>query len=428
MPQLRNLEWIRHAPTPSVRRFAVLASLDAISRSFLLSVFPLALYRVKGDAGAVSEIYFLVGITALICGLLTPWLTRYLPRRWTLTLGVSLYLSAGAVAVTIGDPGMVLALLLHTMATMIVIVCLNAYILDYVPRLDLGRCETARLFYSAIAWAAGPVCGVWLMAWWAPAPFIVSAAASSTFLVLFWWMRLGNGKLVKRAGRPAPNPLFYIGRFIAKPRLVAGWFFAVMKSCGWWVYIVYLPIFAVENGLRQDLGGIVLSISNGLLFATPLMLRWMQRHSVRRAVRTGFLLSGTAFVIAALVTSQPWLTIGILMLGSAFMVLLDISAGLPFLMAVKPSERTEMSAVYSSYSNVSGILTPGIAWLVLLLAPLPGIFAATGIGLWTAWAVAGRLHPRLGKAKSGMSVPLAAPSTAAPGSPAGQQRQIPAAP
>ena len=70
--------------------------------------------------------------------------------------------------------------------------------------------------------------------------------------------------------------------------------------------------------------------------------------------------------------------------------------GLPFLMSVKPSERTEMSAVYSSFRDVSGILTPGAAWLVLFFAPLPGIFVAAGIGLLAAWAVAGQLHPRLG--------------------------------
>ncbi len=72
-------------------------------------------------------------------------------------------------------------------------------------------------------------------------------------------------------------------------------------------------------------------------------------------------------------------------------------------MAVKPSERTEMSAVYSSFRDVSGILTPGAAWMVLLIAPLPGIFAAAGIGLLTAWAIAGRLHPRLGQPR-GVSI------------------------
>ena len=53
-------------------------------------------------------------------------------------------------------------------------------------------------------------------------------------------------------------------------------------------------------------------------------------------------------------------------------MLLDVAGGLPFLMAVKPSERTEMAAVYSSFRDVSGILTPGVAWLVLLVAPASG--------------------------------------------------------
>ncbi|MFE3836664.1 hypothetical protein [Pseudogemmobacter sonorensis] len=57
---------------------------------------------------------------------------------------------------------------------------------------------------------------------------------------------------------------------------------------------------------------------------------------------------------------------------SFFFVVLDVVGGLPFLMSVKPSERTEMSAVYSSFRDVSGIMTPGAAWLVLFVAPLPG--------------------------------------------------------
>ena len=55
-----------------------------------------------------------------------------------------------------------------------------------------------------------------------------------------------------------------------------------------------------------------------------------------------------------------------------------------------------MAAVYSSFRDVSGIVTPGVAWLVLLVAPVAGIFVAAGVGLLAAWAIAGRLHPRLG--------------------------------
>ena len=86
------------------------------------------------------------------------------------------------------------------------------------------------------------------------------------------------------------------------------------------------------------------------------------------------------------------------MLGSYCLVLLDVCAGLPFLMAVKPSERTEMSAVYSSFRDVSGILSPALAWLVLQFSPVSGVFAAGGCALLLAWVLAGQLHPQLGVA------------------------------
>lgn len=400
MFERRIPEWLRHAPTPGVRGFAALAGIESAARGVLISVYPLAMYRAFQDAGLISRIYFLVGIASLAAGLLVPWLTKFVPRRWMYTLGASLYLVSAGMAIGGGKTGMALALLSSSVATVTVFVCFNAYVLDYISRIELGRSETLRLFYSAAAWTAGPFCGVWLMHWWAPAPFVVSSLAALVLLATFWLLRLGNGKLITRALRPPPNPLAYLSRFFAQPRLVAGWLFAVLRSCGWWAYVVYLPIFAVENGLGERLGGAALSITNGLLFLTPLMLRWMQRRSVRDAVRTGFLLSAVLFVLAGLSSGSPWLAVVLLMAGSVLLILLDVCAGLPFLMAVKPAERTEMSAVYASYRDVSGILTPGAAWLVLLFLPLSAVFTLVGSGLLAAWGIAGRLHPRLGAARS----------------------------
>ena len=390
-------EWLRHSPTPSARGFAVLSALEAMIRGFLVSVFPLAMYRAFGDAAVVSGLYFLIGVLSLVAGLLVPWLTRFLPRRWMYTVGVGLAL-AGCGLGMLGGQWVALALLCSTIATVTIFVCLNAYVLDYIARVDLGRNETLRMFYSAVAWTVGPITGVWLMRLWPGAPFLVSGFFALVLLVVFWVMRLGNGKLITRARAPAPSPLAYLGRFFAQPRLIAGWLFAVLRSCGWWVYVVYLPIFAVESGLSDKVGGAALSLTNMLLFTTPLMLRWMQAHTVRATVRMGFLVAGLAFTLAAVVAPLPWAAVLLLMSGSAFLILLDIAGGLPFLMAVKPSERTEMSAVYSSFRDVSGILTPGAAWLVLLVAPLAGIFAVVGSGLLGMWVLAGRLHPLLGVA------------------------------
>lgn len=298
----------------------------------------------------------------------------------------------------VGTPlSIVLGLFCTTIATVIIFICFNAYILDYIGKIELGRCETSRMFYSALGWTVGPALGVFLMKYWAPAPFIISTFCSITMLGVFLYMRLGNGKLITRSRKKPPNPIAFLSRFAAQPRLIAGWLFAVIRSCGWWVYVVYLPIFAIENGLSEELGGIVLSISNAALFLTPYMLRWMQRRSVRTAIRVGFFCCGVLFCLATATAFLPIVTVVILIAASLFLILLDVCAGLPFLMAVKPSERTEMSAVYSSYRDVSGILTPGVAWLVLLVAPVSGIFTTAGIALFGAWAIAAKLSPRLGQ-------------------------------
>ena len=400
MHERRIPEWLRHAPAPSIRGFAILAGLEAVVRGILISVFPLIMYRALQDAQVVSALYFAIGIASLFAGLMVPWLIRYIPRRWVYSAGALLYV-LGAVLATIGSPAAVIAALtVNTFATVSTFVCFNAYILDYIARIELGRCETSRMFYSALGWTIGPVAGVSLMRWWDPAPFVISAVAALAMLAVFWFMRLGNGKLISRARRQPPNPLAFLPRFFQQPRLVAGWLFAVIRSCGWWIYVVYLPIYAIESGLGDELGGILLSLTNATLFAAPLILKWTQGRPLRRSVQTGFAACGLLFTAAMLLSGFPPLSVAMLVLGSAFLILLDLCGGLPFLMAVKPSERTEMSAIYSSYRDVSGIATPGLAWLVLLVAPVAGVFAAGGAAMFVALAIASRMHPRLGRVRS----------------------------
>ncbi len=415
MHDRRIPEWLRHAPAPSVRGFAILAGTEAVARGILISVFPLIMYQALRDASVVSEVYFLVGVASLIIGLLVPYLIRYVPRRWVYVSGTLMFVAGASLAIIETPLTVIAGLAFITFAVVTTFVCFNAYILDYVAKIELGRLETSRLFYSALGWTVGPALGVFLYSSWRPAPFLIAAVSALAMLVLFLLMRLGNGKLITRSRAAPANPFAYFRRFFAQPRLINGWLFAVIRSCGWWIYVVYLPIYAVKNGLGEHLGGIVLSITNGALFVTPFMLRFMQRSSVRTAVRTGFLMSGLLFLLAGAPHGYPQIAVLCLLTGSFFLILLDVCGGLPFLLAVKPSERTEMSAIYSSFRDVSGILTPGVSWLVLLVSPISGIFVAGGAGLLFAWGLANKLHPRLGQARisvQGFPNNLDAPSTA----------------
>ncbi|TMV68925.1 MFS transporter [Thioclava sp. BHET1] len=393
--------YLRHAPTSRITGFALLTAVEAGIRGVLISVMPLAVYQALGDAALVSRLYFFVGIASLTTGLMVPWLTRVIPRRWMYTLGTVFYMIGISLAASGGPVATGVGVLFNAFGTVTVFVCLNAYVLDYIARVDLGRCQSRQMLFSATSWTAGPVLGVWLYTIWPPAPFIIAGLCTLGLLVTFWVLRLGNGREISRARGPAPNPLVYLRRFLAQPRLVLGWSFAVVRSCGWWVYVVYLPIFCVEHGLGDRAAGVALSVSNAMLFITPLMLRFVQRATVRIAVCTGFFVAGGLFVIGGISAPLPAASFAIMLAGSLFLVLLDVSAGLPFLMAVKPSERTEMAAVYSSFRDVSGIVTPGVAWLFLIAAPIAAVFSACGVGLLICGVLARGLHPRLGCARPG---------------------------
>lgn len=375
--------------------FAVLGGIEAVVRGITLSVYPLLLYRAWGDAALVSKWYFLVGIVSLLTGLSVPMVSRHLPRRWVYSLGVLLYVLSALFGLA-GGKWVTPSLLCHVTGTAMVFVCYNAYVLDNVSKATFGHLESRRLMLAGFGWTVGPVLGVWLLRVWYGAPFVVVGLAAIGMFAAFWHLGMSQARVSQQVGHASGNPVRYLRRFVAQPQLVAGWLFAVLRSCGWSVYHVYVGIYAVQSGLGEQVGGIAASLANAFLFLAPVMLRWMQRRSVREAVRTGFLMAGCMFFLAALFSPFPMVTVVILVLSSFFLVLLDVCAGLPFLMAVKPSQRTEMSAVYSSFRDVSGIISPGIAWLVLQFFPIVGVFALGGALLLGAWWVAGQIHPELG--------------------------------
>lgn len=343
----------------------------------------------------VTELYFLVGLVSLLTALTVPLLAQRLQRRRVYAMGLTLYLVSAGFGM-LGGKWTALALLCNTMAAATSFVCFNAYVLDHVVKADFARLESLRMFYGSLGWVIGPAMGVQLLPFWHGSPFLMAGLGAAAILCFIWHIRLGNGKAMARQAKGASHPWKYLQRFARQPRLIGGWLFAVMRSCGWWFYFVYVGIFAVERGLGDSVGGIATSLANMGLFAAPLMFRWVQSRSVRHAMRTGFLLSGICFLLATLLAPIPWATVAVLVLGSYCLVLLDVCAGLPFLMSVKPSERTEMSAVYSSFRDVSGILSPGLAWLVLQFTGVYGVFAAGGLALLVAWAISGQLHPQLG--------------------------------
>ncbi len=383
-----------------VRSFAILAAFEAAARSILISVYPVLMYRSLGDAKVVSEVYLLIGVASLIVALCTPMLGSLFPRRILYTIAACFMIVGNLIGLSGLPHSIPFAVLLNASALVVMTVCFNAYVMDYIERNSMGKNESSRLLYSGASWAIGPYLGVLLMDRWPAAPFVISILAVCGLLSWFWFLRLGNGKVITRATKPVTNPFKYLRRFFHQPSLVVGWLFAVIRSVGWGIYIIYVPIFAVESGLSDQLGGIALSLSNALLFLSPFMSRYLTITGVRATIMTGFIGSGLLFVSATLSASVPFAAIGMLIASTLFLVLLDVAGGLPFLLTVKPSERTEMAAVYSTFRDVSAVVAPAFARVILIFAPLSGVFLAGGAVLLICAGIAGTLHPRLGRKRA----------------------------
>ena len=96
-------DWLRHAPAPGARSFALLSGTEATMRAMLVSVWPLVMYEALRSAEKVSAIYFVAGIIALSYGMMVPWVNRHVPRRWLFTAGTGFYMGGPALAI-IGGP------------------------------------------------------------------------------------------------------------------------------------------------------------------------------------------------------------------------------------------------------------------------------------------------------------------------------------
>ena len=92
--------FLRHSTSPRLEAFALLAGLEAAVRGTLISAMPLTVYASLGSAEATSSAYFWAGVVALIWGLMVPWFTRHVPRRWMYTSGCLLYLVGMGLAIS----------------------------------------------------------------------------------------------------------------------------------------------------------------------------------------------------------------------------------------------------------------------------------------------------------------------------------------
>lgn len=386
--------WLHAFNQPTTPTFVALFTLEHLSRSLLVTVVPLTAYSHFTDAQLISVLYLCIGLSGLCASLAVPWLVNKVTRRGVLTLGSVSVVTAMALFAA-GDVHLfVVAMLLHLFGGACLEVTVNLYMMDHVPRQELGKFEPVRIFYSGAAWTLGPWLGVLLrneVADWMP--YVLCGTLSGLMLAYFWYLRITENTAVSTKRRPVTNPVRYIARFFSQPRLVLAWVLAVGRS-GWWgMFFIYTPIYIVSTGLGENVAGALTSIATMFTMGTPLMVPFCRKFGFRWALMIGYAGVGIVTVLAAFAFDAPWVGVGLLAGAALFSLPIDTVGNTAFLRAVHPYERPEMTTVFSNYRYTSQLVFPGTFSMILRTGDLATVFITAG-GAMMILGVLARFIPR----------------------------------
>ncbi len=398
---VRHPVWMRRLGAPSAEAFALLFAMESFARALLTTVIPLDVLAIVGTSDKVSGLYFLVGLLGLAANLGMPWLVRRTARRYVYSAGGVCALASCFMLFWGHLETQLVGMGLRVLGVVALTVCANLYIMDNIPRQGLSRSEPLRIFYSAGAWTLGPLLGVVLQAHVAHwLPYALSAATINIMLGYFWFLRLTDSPQLTRPRGSVASPLKNLARFTAQPRLVLAWTIAVGRSSWWVLFFIYTPIFAVESGLGPLAGGAMVSGGTAFLFLLPLFSRYLRAVGIRRVLINGFL--GTAAStagVALFAGPAPLIAAGVLMIAALIAVSMDAVGNTPFMLAVRPHERPEMTSVYSTYRDFSELGPPGLFAVLLRGLDLAAVYVVGGVAMLLMVSACRRMHPRLGRAR-----------------------------
>jgi len=386
--------WLDSAAKPRAMAFVVLFSLEAWCRATLLTIVPLEAHRLMGDAQSVSVIYFYVSIAGLISTMIIPMLVHVVRRRWAFTFGVVLMVSAVAAYWTGSLWMFMIGLACQFIATAIFEIVINLYVLDHVPSTEISKFEPRRLVFVATPFTFGPWLGVWLFEHVDPAvTYGFVAVCALAMLAFFWFLRVSDNPAVTAPLKPPPNPLRYLPRFFRQPRLVVAWGLAIGRT-GWWVmFFVYGPIFLTQSGFSKDMSALIISLGVMPLFLAAVWGMVGRKKGIRYLLTLGYGLTAILSIGIAVAEGSPMIAAAMVIIAAFAASIIDGAGNTPFLRAVHPHERSEMTSVYVTFRQTAQLITPGIFAVVLSVFALPAVFVAGGIGAG-AMAVLARYIPK----------------------------------
>lgn len=383
---------------PGGAAFVAILTLDTLARSTVSALVPLQAYELLGSAQQVSVLYFLTAVTGLMASLAVPWLVIRLRRRWMLRLGAACLIVSAGLFGLYDLIAFVPAMVLQMFGASSMMICTNLYVMEHIPRRAFGRFEPVRTLFMGAGWMIGPALGVFLYSkgstW---LPYAVSAGFAGTVILYFTWLRVPHAAGSLANVVPQTNPINFVRRYFAQPRLTLAWLLAVGRASWWGMFYVYAPIYAVASGLGAETGGYIVSAGASALY-TVILWGWLGRKiGIRALLMGGYGLAAILTLCIGFAAGQPWIAAGFIVAAALGISIADGAGNMPFLRAVHPHERAEMTAVYTTYRDSARATMPALYAVLLLVFPLSAVFFASGTIMLGLAGLAQYIPRRLGR-------------------------------
>ena len=377
-------------------KFAGLFFVQTLSRGILLSVIPLQVLVIMENAQRTSTLFFVVSIASILTALGMPKVISKIGIYRSFLCG-SAAMFASALLLSFEEPYLFVAgLFLHFASVVSIEISFTLYVLARIPRRELTRFEPLRMFASVLALTIGPVLGVYMEQRLSHnAPFIFSAVF--VVLSIIYFRMLGMHRVViRKSVSPDASPLQFLKRFMGQPRLRLAYGLTMARSCWWAMFVIYVPIYAVESGLGELAGAAIVSLGTAWTLSVPFWGWVGRKYGVRKLLSAGFVTTSMLTLLVYGFTSTPAIASMLLVISALGATMLDGMGNILFFRVVHGREQSEMSAVFATYRDLSQLATPGIYAVLLKVFALPVVFLGASVWMlvatWYCRYIPGRMR------------------------------------
>ncbi|MDD5700219.1 MAG: MFS transporter [Candidatus Nanoarchaeia archaeon] len=235
------------------------------------------------------------------------------------------------------------------------------------------------VIYSLLnsAWFAGPLVSGYLANLYGfGSVFFLSSVLILLSIFLFHFLRVKDDKKSKQADKNIPQ---IISDFFRKKNLRLIYVLS-MSITFWWTFIyVFMPLYIINAGLSEVVLGLFISgVTIPLIFGDYIFARLAGRTGFKKLFFTGFFTLGI-LAISLFFIQNVYIVLGLLILASVSMSMLEPTTEAYFMDSLKENERDRYYSVYATAIHIGALASSLPAAALLAFLPFKFLFLFAGM-------------------------------------------------